>query len=126
MAEQERPQGSTATHGSGGAKPAEFPEVEAGTMQTVPRTVDALGDVDVTLTIQLGTCRMFIRDILQLRAGSTVELEKLAGEQVDVHVNDAFFAKGEVVVLADALAVRITEITGDEDAQGDDDEEEDG
>ena len=102
--EQERPE----------AKPADFPPVEDKSLGGAPRSITSLGDVTVSLSMQLGKSRMLVRNILELRNGSIVELDKLAGEQIDIYLNDVFFAKGEVVVIGDSLAVRITDIAGQE------------
>ena len=96
------------------AKPVDFPPVEDRSQGATPRSVRSLGDVTVILSIELGTSRMFVRDILELRGGSVVQLDKLAGEQIDIYLNDVFFAKGEVVVIADSLGVRITDVAGQE------------
>ena len=72
--------------------------------------LDALMNVELNLTVELGRCRMKINDIVNLGSGSVVELAKLASEPVDVLVNDAVFARGEVVVLEDHFAVKITEL----------------
>lgn len=72
--------------------------------------IDMLMNVPLTLTVELGRCRMKIADIVNLGTGSVVELQKLASEPVDILVNDALFARGEVVVLEDHFAVKITEL----------------
>lgn len=72
--------------------------------------IDLLMNVPLTLTVELGRCRMKISDIVNLGTGSVVELQKLASEPVDILVNDALFARGEVVVLEDHFAVKITEL----------------
>lgn len=72
--------------------------------------LDLLMTVPLTLTVELGRCRMKIADIVNLGTGSVVELQKLASEPVDILVNDALFARGEVVVLEDHFAVKITEL----------------
>jgi flagellar motor switch protein FliN/FliY len=95
-------------------KPATFPPVEDKSRGGAPRSIGALGDVTVRLAMQLGKSELFVRDVMELRNGSIVELDKLAGEQIDIYLNDVFFAKGEVVVIGDALAVRITDIAGQE------------
>jgi flagellar motor switch protein FliN/FliY len=101
------------------AKPVDFPPVEDKSMDSAPRSVQTLGDVTVTLTAELGVSMMFVKEILGLRVNSVVELDKLAGELIDIHLNDVFFAKGEVVVIGDALGVRLTEIAGQEEAKQD-------
>ncbi len=69
-----------------------------------------LMDVDMELTVELGRTRRQIRDILQLGEGSIIELDKLAGEPVDILVNHRLIAKGEVVVIDENFGVRITEV----------------
>jgi len=95
-------------------KPATFPPVEDKSRGGAPRSIEVLGDVTVRLAMQLGKSTLFVRDVMGLRNGSIVELDKLAGEPIDIYLNDVFFAKGEVVVIGDALAVRITDIAGQE------------
>ena len=98
------------------AKPVDFPPVEDKSLGAAPRSIKALGDVTVTLKAELGTSRLFVKEILLLRKNSIVELDKLAGEHIDIYLNEAFFAKGEVVVIGDTLGVRLTEIAGQEEA----------
>lgn len=68
--------------------------------------------VKLTITADLGKCSMLVRDILELKRGSIIQLDKLAGEMTDVYVNEKSLARGEVVVIADGLHVRIGELTG--------------
>ena len=72
--------------------------------------LDLLMNVGLTLTVELGRSRMKISDIVNLGSGSVVELQKLASEPVDLLVNDTLFARGEVVVMEDHFAVKITEL----------------
>ena len=72
--------------------------------------MDALRDVEMRISVEVGGTRIPIRDILELRSGSIVELDRLVGEPVDVLVNGHRFALGEVVVITDTFGVRITEI----------------
>jgi len=72
--------------------------------------IDLLKDVDLNVKIELGRTRMLIEDVLRLAEGSVVELDKLAGDPVDVYVNDQLVARGEVLVLNDNFCVRINEI----------------
>lgn len=72
--------------------------------------LDMLMNVELQLTVELGRCRMKIHDIVNLGSGSVVELSKLASEPVDILVNDSVFARGEVVVMEDHFAVKITEL----------------
>jgi flagellar motor switch protein FliN/FliY len=67
-------------------------------------------DVPLQVTVELGRTRKQIREILQFGAGTVIELDKLAGEPVDILVNGKFIAKGEVVVIDESFGVRITDI----------------
>ena len=69
-----------------------------------------LGDVDLKVQIVLGRSTMTVEDILHLASGSVVELDKLAGDPLDVLVNDRLVAKGEVLVLNENFCIRITDI----------------
>lgn len=73
-------------------------------------SIDLLRDVDLNVKIELGRSRMLVEDVLKLAEGSVVELDKLAGDPVDVFVNDRLIARGEVLVLNDNFCVRINEI----------------
>jgi len=91
-------------------RPAQFsalaPEAKAAEQQNI----DLLLDVSLPIVIELGRTSMKIQDILELGPGSVVELDKLAGEPVDVIVNDKPIAKGEVVVVEENFGVRITNL----------------
>jgi len=81
-------------------------DVEAGGL-------DLLHDVELHVKIELGRTQMLVEDVLRLAEGSVVELDKLAGDPVDVYVNERLVAKGEVLVLNDNFCVRVSEIVGD-------------
>lgn len=68
-------------------------------------------DIELPISIELGRTKMLIRDIVKLSSGSVVELNKLSGEPVDLYVNNKRFARGEVVVVDENFAVRITELS---------------
>jgi flagellar motor switch protein FliN/FliY len=72
--------------------------------------IDLLMDVSLRVTVELGRTRMQLAQILELQHGSVVELERLAGDPVDILVNDCLVARGEVVVVDDKFGVRITEM----------------
>ena len=78
--------------------------------QKPPEGIDLLSDVNLNVKIELGRTRMLVEDVLRLGEGSVVELDKLAGDPVDVYVNDRHVARGEVLVLNDNFCVRINEI----------------
>lgn len=79
------------------------PDAEAG-------EISLLDDVNLDVKIELGRTRMFVEDVLKLSDGAVVELDKLAGDPVDIYVNSRHVARGEVLVLNDNFCVRISEI----------------
>lgn len=83
---------------------AELPLTEAG------HGIEMLLDVALEVSVELGRSHMSIAEILALRTGSVVELDKLAGEPVDISVNGTLIARGEVVVVDEKFGVRITEV----------------
>ncbi|PKN33638.1 MAG: flagellar motor switch protein FliN [Deltaproteobacteria bacterium HGW-Deltaproteobacteria-19] len=72
--------------------------------------LDFILDIPLTLNVELGRNRMLISDLLQLGQGSVVELAKLAGEPMDVYVNQRLIARGEVVVVNEKFGIRLTDI----------------
>jgi flagellar motor switch protein FliN/FliY len=96
--------------GPGGASPLDLPSLSADGAITDPQKLDLLSDVNVTVKIELGRTRMLVEDVLKLGDGAVVELEKLAGDPVDIFVNDRPIARGEVLVLNDNFCVRVNEI----------------
>jgi len=90
-------------------------EVQFQELAGVPKNghannIDLLMDVSMRVTVELGRTRMQLSQILELQHGSVVELDRLAGDPVDVFVNDVMVARGEVVVVDDKFGVRITEM----------------
>lgn len=74
------------------------------------RRIDLLLDVPLDVSVELGRNRMTIQDLLALGPGSVIELDKVAGEPLDILVNDRLVARGEAVVVNDKFGVRITDI----------------
>jgi flagellar motor switch protein FliN len=74
------------------------------------RRLDMLLDVPLDVSVELGRCRMTIQDLLALGPGSVIELDKVAGEALDILVNDRLVARGEAVVVNDKFGIRITDI----------------
>ncbi|NTU41467.1 MAG: flagellar motor switch protein FliN [Nitrospirales bacterium] len=74
------------------------------------KEIDFLLDIPLDVTVELGRARMLIKDLLQLGQGSVVELEKLAGEPMEILVNNKLVARGEVVVVNEKFGVRLTDI----------------
>jgi flagellar motor switch protein FliN/FliY len=72
--------------------------------------LDVILDVPVTLSLELGQTRISIRNLLQLNQGSVVELDRAAGEPLDVFVNGTLVAHGEVVVVNDKFGIRLTDV----------------
>ncbi|SFL72283.1 flagellar motor switch phosphatase FliY [Pelosinus propionicus] len=91
-------------------QPVQFAPLVQGTMPVSDTNIDLIMDVPLQVTVELGRTRKLIRDILELAPGSVVELDKLAGEPVDILVNGKLIAKGEVVVIDENFGVRITDI----------------
>ena len=97
----------------------ELPDFTAGgdKEEEEDHSISLIQDVDLRVKIELGRTRMLVEDVLELGDGSVVELDKLAGDPVDVFVNDRLIARGEVLVLNDNFCVRISEIVSDADAR---------
>jgi flagellar motor switch protein FliN/FliY len=72
--------------------------------------LDLVLDVPVKLTVELGGCLMPMRDVLQLGVGSVVQLDKIAGDPVELSVNSKLVARGEVVVVENRFGIKITEL----------------
>ncbi len=95
---------------------ADSPDASAaGSMPTagapdVTTGLEMLGDVDLHVMVELGRTEMLVEDVLKLSSGSVVELDKLAGDPVDVYVNQRLVARGEVLVLNDNFCIRVSEI----------------
>ena len=72
--------------------------------------LDVILDIPVTISMEVGNAQMTIRNLLQLNQGSVVELDRLAGDALDVLVNGTLIAHGEVVVVDDKFGIRLTDI----------------
>jgi len=77
-----------------------------------PSNLNLVLDVPVSLTIELGGCKLPMREVLQLNIGSVVQLDKSADAPVELSVNGKLIARGEVVVVEDRFGVKITEVVG--------------
>jgi flagellar motor switch protein FliN/FliY len=92
-------------------EPPPAPSANAGASTLPPDSnLDLILDVQVTLSLEVGRARIPIRNLLQLNQGSVVELERVAGEALDVFVNGTLVAQGEVVVVNERFGVRLTEV----------------
>lgn len=107
---------------SAGAGPtvrqAQFGPIVAGESVDHRNTLDLVMDVEVQVTVELGRTNLQVRDILELGPGAVVELDKLAGEPLEVFINNKPYARGEVVVIDENFGVRVSEITGSGDRPG--------
>jgi len=98
-----------------GLAPFELKDLSGAPASGDKATLELLRDVDLDLRIELGRTQMYLEDVLKLKRGSVVTLNKLAGDPVDVFVNGRLVARGEVLVLNDNFCVRVTELlTGDD------------
>jgi len=96
-------------------RPAAFSPVGLSRDPSSRNNVDLILDVQLNVAVELGRARMQVRDVLGLGPGSVVELDKHAGEPVEVVVNNKTVARGEVVVIDENFGVRITEIVSQSD-----------
>jgi flagellar motor switch protein FliN/FliY len=88
----------------------QFPEFGGTVPSTEQATLDQISEVDLDVKVELGRTYMYIEDVLKLRRGSVVPLDKMAGETVDIYINGRLLARGEVLVMNDNFCVRIAEL----------------
>jgi flagellar motor switch protein FliN/FliY len=93
-----------------GVSPFEFTEFTGAPPSTQAATLDLLKEVELDVRIELGKTRMYLEDVLRLRKGTVVTLDKLAGDPVDIYVNGRLVARGEVLVLNDNFCIRVAEL----------------
>ncbi|WP_128894232.1 flagellar motor switch phosphatase FliY [Longirhabdus pacifica] len=91
-------------------QPVQYTQFSQQPVTKQPQNLDLLMDIPLNVTVELGRTSKQIREILELNQGSIVELDKLAGEPVDILVNSKLIAKGEVVVIDENFGVRVTDI----------------
>ena len=91
-------------------QPLQFQSFDEGMIEFDRKNIGLLMDVPLQITVELGRTSKKIREILEFGQGSIIELDKLAGEPVDILVNGKSIAKGEVVVIDESFGVRITDI----------------
>jgi flagellar motor switch protein FliN len=106
------PNTSAASPAQPGVAKASFEKLQAGATPGGANDVnlDVILDVSVTLSMEIGRTRMPIRNLLQLNQGSVVELDRAAGEPLDVYANGTLIAHGEVVVVNEKFGVRLTDV----------------
>jgi len=108
--------GSVMTGAQPTVQPAVFSSFETfQPQQAETKNLDMLLDIPLQVTVELGRTKRSVKDILELTSGSIIELDKLAGEPVDILVNNRLIAQGEVVVIDDNFGVRVTDIISQSD-----------
>ncbi len=105
--------GGAPDRGPATVRQVQFSSLDQTTVEPAAATsaapLDMLMDVPLKISVELGRTRLAVKEVLALQHGSVVELDRLAGEPVDVLVNDRLVARGEVVVIEDRFGIRITE-----------------
>jgi flagellar motor switch protein FliN len=91
-----------------------FEDFTGAPPSTEAATIELVRDVEMDLKIELGRTHMYLEDVLKLKRGSVVPLDKLAGDPVDIYVNGRLIARGEVLVLNDSFCVRVAELISSE------------
>jgi len=107
---QEQPESSSQEKSKSETQPAKLEQLSPQKKGEVYPELEFILDIPLEVSVEIGRTKMLIRDLLKLNQGSIVELEKFAGEPVEIYVNGKLMAKGEVVVVNDKFGVRITEI----------------
>lgn len=100
--------GDAAAGGGGAAGGGSKPKM--GEEEKRERNLDLILDIPLRVTVELGRTKMVVRELLTLGQGSVIELNKLAGEPMEILVNDKLVAKGEAVVVNEKFGVRLTDI----------------
>ena len=93
-----------------GVESFRFEDFSGTPASTSEATIDLVRDVEMDLTIELGRTHMYLEDLLRLRKGAVVPLDKMAGDPVEIYVNGRLIARGEVLVLNDNFCVRVAEL----------------
>ena len=90
-------------------RPVKFQEFElTEPNRAIKKNLDIMQDISMHVSVELGRTKATIKDVMDFKEGSIVELDKIAGEQVEVYVNNKLVAKGEVIVIEDKFGVRVT------------------
>jgi flagellar motor switch protein FliN/FliY len=97
-----------------GVTPFEFKNLAGTSPANETASLDLLRDVQLDLKIELGRTHMNLEDVLRLRQGAVVTLDKLAGDPVDIYANGRLIARGEVLVLNDNFCVRVAELIAED------------
>lgn len=109
---------STLMDESGAPQQPELADFERTMLGTTEVPINMLLDLSLPVSIELGRTSMTVQELLRLGRGSVIQLDRLAGEPIDIYVGDRRFAEGEVVVLGEHFGVRITRLLGNGPAAG--------
>jgi flagellar motor switch protein FliN/FliY len=101
---------TSADIGEANPQPTSFPPVDNQYAVPGNKNIEFVLDIPLQVTVQIGSTRMLIRELLQLGQGSVIELNKLAGEPMEVLVNNKLVARGEVVVVNEKFGIRLTDV----------------
>jgi flagellar motor switch protein FliN/FliY len=93
-----------------GMRTFEFEKFRGSSANSDAATLELMRDVQLDMTVELGRTHMHLEDVLQLRKGAVVPLDKLAGDPADIFVNGRLIARGEVLVLNDNFCIRVAEL----------------
>lgn len=89
-------------------RPVKFQEFEpVEPVRTIKKNLDIMQDVQMHVSVELGKSKLSIKEVMEMEKGSIVELDKIAGEQVEIYVNKKLVARGEVIVIEDKFGVRV-------------------
>ena len=99
----------TSAHDLITVRPVKFQEFEKEEIiPSIKKNLDIMQDVMMHISVEIGKTKSSIREVMELKKGSIVELNKVAGEPVEIYVNEKLVAKGEVIVMEDKFGVRVT------------------
>lgn len=104
---------------AGAATTFQLPDIENGTVAEGDHvnSLSLLNDVNLKVKIELGRTHMYVEDVLNLNVDAVIELDKAAGDPVDIFVNDRLVARGEVLVLNENFCIRVSEIIDQNETQ---------
>lgn len=90
-------------------RPVKFQQFEdSEPNRSIKKNLDIMQDISMHVSVELGKTKSSIREVMEMEKGTIVELDKIAGEQVEIYVNQKLVAKGEVIVIEDRFGVRVT------------------
>jgi len=82
----------------------------AAEQMSAPRSIDFLLDIPLQVSVEVGRSRILVKELLQMQEGFVIELDKLAGEPLDLYVNSKLIARGEAVLANDKFGLRLTDV----------------